>query len=147
FVAGKNSYIQPFRVQRETLPGIRQKLVTPSDGFFFKIIPQGPVAEHFKKSVVSFVTDFIYILCPHALLYVHQPLAHRVRFSQEIRYQGLHTGGIEKNRRIILGHKRSRRNYFMSPFLEKAKEFFAYFIGLHCCPCRQRFCVSDARKN
>jgi hypothetical protein len=110
---------------------IDKKFIPPVQLFVLKIISQRPITEHFEKSVVTIVTHFIYILGTETLLTIHQALARRMRFTQEIWNEREHTTVHKKQGRVINGDYRCRRNYRVSFTFIKFQEFPPYLSRSH----------------
>mgnify|MGYP006282791761 CR=1 FL=1 len=98
----KNGRIQP--VMRQ-LPDLGEQLPGPADGFLFIIISEGPVAHHFKKSMMGIIpTDVFKIVMfsshPQAFLGVRSSGIFALIRSQEDIFELHHAGVCEQERGI-----------------------------------------------
>ncbi len=91
-----------------------QKLKTPLNRLFFKIIAETPIAEHLKKSVVRIVANFVYVYGANALLRIGHALARWVLLTHEVRHKRKHAGHGEQDTRVIFRHERGRRYNLMA---------------------------------
>ena len=72
-------YMKLFRWNFEDF---RDKLVSPLYGFFLKVIAEGEITKHFKKSAVSCRMPYIiYITCSYAFLRSGHPFSRRCFFT------------------------------------------------------------------
>ena len=87
-----------------------EKFPRVRDRFFFKVISQGPVAQHFKKRAVRSVPDLVDITGAHALLDIGKPSSFRMLLTHQIRNERMHAGRCEKHRGIVFGNQRRAGN-------------------------------------
>jgi hypothetical protein len=88
-----------------------QKLETHADGTFLEVIPEAPVAEHLKHREVAAVAHLIDVLGAHAALHIHEALAGRVRFSEDVGHEWMHACSREEHRGVILWYERRPRDH------------------------------------
>ena len=109
----------------------RQKFPAESDRFFFKIIAERPVAEHFKKRQVRRISNRIDIAGAHAFLIIGEPRSFGVILPRKIGNKRLHAGGRKQNGGIVVGNERLTA-YFRMPFAFKKRDIFgSKFIYSH----------------
>ena len=119
------------------IPDFREKFPRHLDRAVFEIAAEGPVAEHFKKRVVSTAAAHIIqiiVLAPGAdtFLRVDGPAVRPLFLSQKNRFELVHARIGEKQGRIFMRHHGRTGHEGMAVFLnEKIDELLANFLGSH----------------
>ena len=116
---------------RIDLQDLGQELVAPSDGFGLEVVAQGPVAEHLEEGEVAGIPDLVDVAGPDALLEVGEPSASGVLLSEEIRYQGVHPCGCEKDSRIVLRHEGCGTDLRVAALFKEIDVGFSHFLSVH----------------
>jgi len=99
----------------------------PVDCFFFEVITEGPVAEHFKHGVVvRIVSDFFQVIVLSAyaqtFLRVRDSLVFRRVVTQNNIFKLVHTRVGKHQGRVVFYHHGSRRNDVVSFRLKEILE-------------------------
>jgi len=106
-VVGVYGYVKPLLVQlqlfSEKAPGI-------SNRFLLEIVPEGEIAEHFKKSMVpGRSADIFQVImlaaCAHTLLRTDGPEIVTFLHAEETVLELVHPGISEQQSRIVMGNK------------------------------------------
>ena len=126
FVSFKYSNRKHLRVDSHPL---NKKFITPSNGFFFKIISKWPVSQHLKKRQMSIVSHIIDISSSDTLLVVRKTLPKWVLLSHQIDNEWVHSGGRKKNRWIVFRNYWSRWDDSMFFFFKEIYIFLTYFLA------------------
>ena len=117
------------------MPDVDQQFPRPLNGFFFEIIAEGPVAEHFEeRMMVRIKTDLFQIVVLSAgadtFLRVGHPRVFRRLLPEKIRHERVHAG-IGKEQIRCFRKQRIRRNDAMMFAFEKFQETLPNFMGTH----------------
>ena len=131
FVAGKNGKGQIFQRNIEIF-GTGQKIKAHINGFFFEIVAQTPVAEHFKKGQMHGIAHIVDIAGTHTLLHVGQTIAGGVFGALQKRHQRMHPRGGEKTSGVVIRHQRSAFDHTVAMLDKKIQIFLT-----------NRFCFHD----
>ena len=110
----------------------RQEFPRPGDGFFFEVVAEGEVPQHFKKRMVTGrAADVVDIAGADALLARRNPVGRRYELARKIRLQRSHAGANEQQARVVLGNQgKTMQNQMLLAF-EKFQIGFADFITRH----------------
>ena len=101
------------------------------NGLFLKIITEGKIAQHFKKSMVKICfPDNVKIVRAQAFLAGRDP-GKSIPMPQKLRLKLLHAGGGKKHRRVILGHQGITGNNAMAFGFKKVQKFCSNFVSSH----------------
>ena len=98
---------------------IGEELPAPGDGFLLEIIPQRPIAQHFKERAVGRIPHLVNIAGAHAFLHIRQALARGVLFAHEIGHKGMHARGSEQHRGVVFRNEGSGRNLRVAALLKE----------------------------
>ena len=133
FIPLKNSSIKPVFFQMHYLG---KKLPSISDGFFFKVIPEGPVPQHLKhRMMVSIMSYFFQIVMfsgnPQTFLRIGHPFVFSVHISQYDIFKLIHSCIGKHQCRIVLDNHRSRRYNGMRFTFKKIEKFLSDFCRFH----------------
>jgi hypothetical protein len=83
-ISGEYCHRYHLRIESEPLL-IREKLPTPLNRVFFKIISERPVPKHLEKCQVRIIPYIIDITCTDTLLHISKTTPEWMRLSEEIR--------------------------------------------------------------
>ena len=108
----KNGCVEPVRIEFQYLHKI---FPCPGNGFFFEIITERPVSQHFKHRVVISVVSYLFqivVLAAHSqtFLRICHPRIFNRGVTQNNIFKLIHAGICKHQRRVVLNHHRSRRH-------------------------------------
>ena len=133
FRAAKHGEVQFF--QRDAVP-IRRSDQLPGvgDGFLFKIIAEGKIAEHFKKSVMAISEADVFEVVvfssgAHAFLAGSGGFVVALFEAEENVLELVHPGVGEEQRGVVSGDERRTAHDAVAALFEKFQKCFADFVA------------------
>ena len=130
FIAGKNSERQIFQRNIQII-FTGKKFKTHINGFFFEIVAQTPVAEHFKKGQMHGIAHIVDIAGTHTLLHVSQSGSGRMLGALEEWHQRMHTCSGEKAGGVVIRYEWRAFNNAVTVFDKKVQIFLTNSFSFH----------------
>ena len=123
----------------------REQFPRPVDGFFLKVVPETPVAQHLEHRVVTSVVAHgfqVIVLAAHAeaLLTVGRPGELGGGIAQEDVLELVHARVGEHQRGVVLDDHGGRRHHRVSLGGKEVQVFLSNFFCCHIC-CSFVFCI------
>jgi hypothetical protein len=111
------------------LESFREKFPSPFKSFFFEVVAEREVAEHFEEcTVASCKANVLYIVCAYALLACSHTSAGRFCFTREVFFERCHARNDKEKGFIAFGYKGVTSAAQVTFAFEEAKVFCAQVV-------------------